>query len=64
MTANEVRKLLQKRQGKETQVAYAKRIGISPAYLSDIYAGKRDPAKKVLDYLGLKRETIYCSPLR
>lgn len=32
---------------------------LSPAYLSDILAGKRDPSPKLLVYLGLKAEKVY-----
>ena len=42
-----------------SQMALAKTIKITPAYLSDILAGKRDPGKTVLKYLGLKRRVIY-----
>ncbi len=59
MTAQQVIQLLKNKQGAMTQAAFAKRVGVSAAYLSDIYLGKRDPGKNVLKFLGLKRETIY-----
>lgn len=59
MTSDQVRALLKKRQGKMTQQQLADHIGVSTSYISDIYAGKRNPAGKVLVFLGLKRETVY-----
>ena len=59
VTADQVRKLLKQKQGKGTQKALADRIGVTPAYLSDIYAGNRQPSGKVLAFLKLKRDTVY-----
>lgn len=41
------------------QQDYAARIGISPAYLSDIYLDRRDPGPTVLNFLNLEEKTIY-----
>ena len=59
MTADQVRKLLRRKQGKGTQKELAEKIGITPAYLSDIYSGNRRPAKRVLDFLGMKEKRVY-----
>jgi len=42
-----------------TQRAYAKSIGVSPAFLNDILLGKREPSGKVLEHLGLAKVTGY-----
>jgi transcriptional regulator with XRE-family HTH domain len=36
------------------QRALAERVGISPQHLCDLLRGRRDPAGKVLEYLGLE----------
>lgn len=38
---------LHRLQGKMTQKEFAERLGISPAYLCDIYNGNRNPGKKI-----------------
>ncbi len=50
---------MRKRQGRRTQKAFAAELGISEPFLSDIYAGKRDPGHKVLSKLGLASLTAY-----
>jgi hypothetical protein len=45
--------LLKKRQGDSSLRALARTIDCSPAYLSDIYKGKRSPGPKILKFLGL-----------
>lgn len=52
-------KELKRRQGSLSQKAFASSLGITPAYLSDLYAGKRDPGPKVLKVLGLKKVKAY-----
>jgi transcriptional regulator with XRE-family HTH domain len=55
-TSKEVVKMLRSGQPPEkNDREYAEAIGISPAYLSDIYAGKREPGKKILKRLRLRR---------
>ena len=53
LTKSEVLAKMKKQQGKRTAREYAAELGISPAYLSDIYAGKREPGPAILDRLGL-----------
>lgn len=42
-----------------TQAAAADALGVSPAYLSDLMQGKREPGPKVLHALGLEKVTTY-----
>jgi hypothetical protein len=45
-----------------TQSACAKKINITPAYLSDILSGKRLPGKKILTAMGFKSILSYYKP--
>jgi len=42
-----------------THAALAKKIGISPQYLHDILAGRREPGPKVLAFLKIKKVVLY-----
>lgn len=42
-----------------SQKAFAKRVGISEQYLSDILKGRREPGAKLLNYFGLERVVGY-----
>lgn len=55
LSESDVVKLLKKRQGRLTASAFAKEIGVSPQYLSDIYAGRRAPGPSLLNFMGLER---------
>jgi len=44
---------------KPTQAAWAKANGVSPAYVSDVIQGRREPGEKILKALGLKRVVSY-----
>ena len=37
---------------------YAKNLHVSPAYLSDVYRGRRDPGPALLEPLGLERKVV------
>jgi len=37
---------------------YAKALGVTVAYLSDIYRGRRDPGPSILKPLGLEKLTV------
>jgi transcriptional regulator with XRE-family HTH domain len=37
---------------------YARRLSVSPAYLSDVYRGRRDPGPTLLQHLGLERKVV------
>jgi hypothetical protein len=51
--------LLKRQQGEKSGREFAAELGITPPYLSDIYAGNRNPGPAVLERLGLTQETIY-----
>jgi transcriptional regulator with XRE-family HTH domain len=55
LTREQVLKLLKERQGERSLRQFAIDIGISAAYLSDVYLGKRSVGKKILKHLGLER---------
>jgi hypothetical protein len=42
-----------------TQKMVAKRIGISPTFLSDVLLLRRDPGPKVAEYFDLEPVTLY-----
>ena len=63
MTADKVRaKLKRITSGDISQRELARQIGCSPAFLNDIILGKREPAGKVLTWLGLRRKVTYVAP--
>lgn len=41
------------------QARLAHRLGISPAYLSDVLKGRRAPGKKILDAVGFDKKVEY-----
>jgi hypothetical protein len=49
---------LKKKQGQRSLREYARSIGCSAAYLSDVYLGRRAPGPKLLDELGLERQVV------
>lgn len=51
----EVLEQLRKRQGNRSLRSFAREIGCSAAYLSDVYRGKRSLGPKVLEELGLEK---------
>lgn len=59
LTKDEVIRYLKKRQDGRNQLEFCKEIGISPSYLSEIYKGTREPAAKILDWLGLEKVVEY-----
>jgi hypothetical protein len=60
LTAADVRDELREEAAYEgSQAALASLIGISKSHLGDILLGQREPAGKVLAYLGLERILIY-----
>ena len=42
-----------------SQRALARKIGVSASFLNDILLGKREPAGKVVEFLGLRRRVTY-----
>ena len=56
---DEVLEILRKRQGQGTQNDLAESLGVSSAYLSDVFLGRRDLGVKILEALGMYREWSY-----
>lgn len=42
-----------------SQKAFADKIGITPAYLSDVLSGKREPGEKLLSRMGIHRVAMF-----
>jgi transcriptional regulator with XRE-family HTH domain len=59
LNVEQVRGLIRKRQGERSASEFAKELGISPAYLSDVYLGRRDPGDKILSKLSIQRKIVY-----
>lgn len=59
LTHDQLIALLEKKQGNRTAGELAEELGISPAYLSDIFKGKRNAGPKVLEQLGLQQTVVY-----
>ena len=55
--------LLRKRQGKKSLRVFGREIGVTAAYLSDVFRGNREPGPTILTLLGVRRtkttETTY-----
>ena len=56
LTKQDVLIMLHYYQGVRSLRQYAKLIGCSASYLSDVYCGRREPGPKVLRFLDLRRE--------
>ena len=55
MKAKQLIRELRARQGQRSLRRFARELGISAAYLSDIYLGRSEPGPKVLEPLGLRK---------
>lgn len=42
-----------------SQQALAETLGVTPAYLSDVLGGRREPGPKILEGLKLRRQFVY-----
>ena len=42
-----------------TQASLAAEIGVSRSFLNEVIKGTRPPTGKILDFLGLRAQTIY-----
>ncbi len=42
-----------------SQQALAEALGVTPAYLSDVLGGRREPGPKILEVLRLRRQVVY-----
>jgi transcriptional regulator with XRE-family HTH domain len=59
MTRDKLIAMLLRMKGKRTQIQLANQLGVSPQYLGDVLAGKREPGKTILDALKLERMVMY-----
>lgn len=60
MTYEQLKKHMERqRERYGTWLGWAKAIGVSPAYISDVWLGRRDPGAKLLDAMGLERVVEY-----
>lgn len=60
MSADEVRKMIRSRaEDIGTMRALARAWKVSPAYLSDVINGNREPGPRILRALGLRKSVIY-----
>lgn len=59
MNADSIIRHLERRAAKITQKQLASDLGVSPAYLNDVIQGRREPGRKILAALKLKREVRY-----
>lgn len=64
MRLNRLLKFMKSRQGKRTAKQFAADLGISAAYLSQMYGGTRQPSKQVLKALGMEKSVEYTNAQR
>lgn len=55
MTRDEAISALKRKQGSRSLRKFALAIGVSAAYLSDVYLGRRDLGPKLLQFLGMTK---------
>jgi transcriptional regulator with XRE-family HTH domain len=56
MNEEKLRARLRKKQNGRTLADFAKEIGVTPGYLSEVYGGRRSPGGKILAHLGLVKD--------
>ena len=54
-----IEKLLEMKKELGSQKAVAESVGVSPAYISEILNGTREPGRTVLEALGFERVVMY-----
>lgn len=54
LTQQDVVEILKRKQGKLSLRKFARKLGVSPPFLSDVYLGRRGPGPKILDQLNLQ----------
>ena len=63
LTRDQVVELLRRRQGKKSLRVFGAEVGLTAAYLSDVFRGNREPGPTILTLLGIERtkttETTY-----
>lgn len=58
-TTEAVIAMLKGRQGGLSDCAYAKTLGVSRQFMSDVLRGTRGPSKELLESIGLERRIVY-----
>lgn len=58
ITQDKVVGMLRKKQGKRSLREFARELGISAPYLSDIYKGRRNPGPAILDQFGIQKQVL------
>jgi hypothetical protein len=53
LTEDDILDIMKAEQGSQSLRVFAAKMGVSAAYISDIYRGRRHPGAKVLDYFGI-----------
>jgi transcriptional regulator with XRE-family HTH domain len=59
MTRDHIIAKLLRMKGSRDKKELAIDLGISPQYLGDVLAGKREPGKAILDELGMEKSISY-----
>ena len=55
---DKVVEMLRKKQGKRSLRQFARDLGISAPYLSDIYKGRRNPGPAILSQIGIEKQVV------
>jgi len=58
LSHDDVLAALRKKQGSLTLRQFAVKLGVSAAYISDVYRKNRQPGRKLLKVLGFEKESI------
>jgi hypothetical protein len=58
-TVDELLEIMRRVQGEKSNTAFAKELGISKQYLTDIYNRRKEPGDTVSAALGFRRTTAY-----
>jgi hypothetical protein len=61
MNQEQLLEMLKRKQGKRSLREFAQEIGITPAYLCDIYKGRRQGGAKLLRYFGMEKTVTVTS---
>ena len=59
MTRHELIALLLRMKGHRKQTELAAELDVTPQFLGDVFANRRDPGKKILSKLGLEKVVTY-----
>jgi transcriptional regulator with XRE-family HTH domain len=55
LSAQDIVSVMKREQGSRSMRAFARDLGLSVAYLSDFYHGRRLPGPSILNYLGMEK---------